>query len=91
MDITAFFVAWIVTSIIFLVLGIVLWVIGIKNQSIAMTIIGAFLCLNFLGVIIAVVQVSHWERGPRNNSTWKPPEENKDQNQDTKLPENKKK
>ena len=91
MEITTLFIAWVVMSMIFLVLGIVLWVIGVKNQSIAMTIIGAFLCLNFLGLIIAVIQVSHWDRVPRNNSTWRPPEQNNNQNQDTKTPENKNK
>ena len=42
------------------VTGIFLWRSGTKRKNVVQTVLGAFMCLKFLGVIIAIIQIFRW-------------------------------
>ena len=43
-------------------LGIFLWMKGLRENNVLFALIGAFICLNWLGVIIAILQLKPWEK-----------------------------
>ena len=66
--------------IIAIIAGIILWVFGTQKRSIPMAIIGSFLCLSVIGLLISVIQVMNWKKEAEAMQSWKPPEENQEDN-----------